>query len=102
MASKLIEGDPLEDRSMRRLKNDGRSGVCIERFLPTSCAQAPLIAVAEAREPISRHRRRQIVALLLAEGEELVGHPSADDMNARIFRSGVAASIAIEASEWVG
>src|SRR5690242_7605897 len=87
---------------MSRLENDLRGGAGVERLLPARRAQAPAVARLEAGEAVLWHRRGEIVAGGLREGEELGGHDDANRVQAVILAAGVAAGVAIEAGQRLG
>src|SRR5262245_39260519 len=84
---------------MRRPEHHARRHPGGKRLLPTRGAQAPAIAGLQAREADLRDRRAQIVALTLAEGQELRRHFGAHHMGADILGAGLAAAAAVEAAE---
>ena len=71
----------------------------IERFFPAGRAQTPAIAGLEAGKVPLGPRGNEIVAVGQRKGEEIVADFDADCVDAEVFRTGVAASIAIEASQ---
>src|SRR5215472_1667148 len=72
-----------------------------ERLLPARRTEAPAVARLQAGKTPLRHRRREIVAARLGEGEEFRGHDDANRMAAGILRAGVATSVAEEAGHWL-
>jgi hypothetical protein len=68
---------------------------------PAPGADAPAVAGLQAGEAELRHRRGKVVALALGGGKKLLRHDAADGMHAQVFRAGRAATVAIEAGEWV-
>src|ERR1051326_8298992 len=82
---------------MRGGEHDGRCDAGLERFAPASCTYAPSVARLQSGKAEVGLRRGQIVALRFGEGEELGRHARTDDVQAQILRTGVAATVAIEA-----
>src|ERR1019366_4591805 len=72
----------------------------VQRLLPARGAQAPAVVGLQAGETELGHRRREVVALRLAERQELGGHHHADGVAADILAAGVAAAVAEEAGHW--
>ncbi len=79
----------------------GQAQPGLERLRPARRAHAPLVAVAQAGEPVLRHRRRQVVADCLRELEEVVGDPAAHDVHARVVAVVLAATGAVVAGDRV-
>src|SRR5437868_5402830 len=92
----LVEGHDLQRYRMGRLENDLRRLAGVQRLLPASGAQAPTVAGLQPGEAELGHRRRQVVALALREGEELGGHDDANRVQAHVLAAGIAAGVAIE------
>jgi hypothetical protein len=72
------------------------------RAQPVRGRHAPAIARDQTGEPVLRHRGDEVVpdsALVL---EELRAHHRADRVAAEVFRTGVAAAVAVEARDRIG
>ncbi len=86
---------------VRRREHHRRRDAGVERLLPASRAQAPLIAGPEPRKSGGRDRSGEVVAVLPREFQEFARHPDADHMDAGIVVAGVAAAVAVEAGQWI-
>ena len=67
---------------------------CLQRFLPSRCAQAPAITGLQSRKAEFRDRRREIIAAGLRIFKKSRGHDGAHGVAADVLAAGVAASIA--------
>ncbi len=83
------------------MKVNGRGDACVERFFPAPNAQAPPVARAKAGETETRDGSNEVVAACAGEGEELVGHDGAHEVQAGVVLAGVAAAVAEKAGERV-
>src|SRR5215212_3895646 len=92
----VVERDDVQGHGMRRLEHDLRGGAGFQRLLPAAGAQAPAVARLQPGEAVLRHRRREIVALSLGEGQELGRQDHTDRVQAEVLVPGIAAAVAIE------
>lgn len=102
MGPQLIKRGPLEHGGVGCLEHDWRGGIGVEGFLPPGGTQTPLISVVQAGKAVGRHRRRQVVSTLLAEGEKLVGDSCAHDVHTCIIGPCIAAAVAVKTGERIG
>jgi hypothetical protein len=69
-------------------------------FLPTRCAQAPLIASLEACKAVLGHRGGKVIAGSFRELKELIGHDGAHGMNPNIIATNFTAASSVETCYW--
>jgi len=108
--SHQINGEPhqIRERAMLQRALTGRAqydfwrGIRLKRLLPARRAQTPAIAGLQAGETVIRHRRGQVVAGLLAERQEFLGHDNADGVTANVLGPGIATPVAKKAGHRVG
>src|SRR3990170_4313347 len=86
---------------MRRLEHDRGGNARFEGLLPARGDDAPAIARLEAGEHPLRLGGDEVVPAGHREGEELLGHDGADDLEAGIDTTCMAVAIAVEASQRV-
>ncbi len=89
--------DPFEREDVGRLEDHLRGVPGLVGLLPTRGAEAPAVSRQETGEPGAR--RRQVVAGLSRELEELGGHHGAHGVDAHVVGTGVAAAVPVEAGE---
>ena len=71
----------------------------IQRLLPTRRTQAPTVARPQPGKAEFRHWGRKIVSTRFGEFEERRGHDGADGVATRVLLPGVAAAVAVKASD---
>ena len=81
---------------VRRHEHDGCSDIGGERFAPGGGAHAPSIARLETGKTEFRRRRYEVIAASAREREKFLGYLHADDVQPEVFRTGVAAAVAVE------
>lgn len=101
MALEFIDFYNLERALMRRPQHHAWRYTGIEGLLPSRRAETPAIARSEARKPRRGMRRHQVVAPATAVFEELGGDPGTDHVGTEVLRPGAAATVAVEAGQWV-
>jgi hypothetical protein len=89
----VFHGDHLECRLMSGFEEHGRGHASFERFTPAGNTDAPAVAGLKSGKP--RPGRREIVAALFAEFEELFGHLCANGVRAQVVVTRVATAIAV-------
>lgn len=87
---------------MGGFEDDFGSSAHEERLFPALDAQAPAVPFFKAWEVIFFDGGGEIVADLFGEGEELVGHDGADEVESEVIATVVAATIAKIAGHRVG
>src|SRR5690606_33243102 len=93
------EGHVAQDRLVRRLEHHARRAPGLPGLDPAKHVQAPPVAVLEPPEAKLRPGRDEVVAVLDAEGEELVGHLHAHEVRDAVVPVGRAAAVAEVAGE---
>jgi hypothetical protein len=83
---------------MSCLENHARSHAGLECLFPAENAEAPAVARFQAGKAVHRIGSTQVIPTLLGEAQELGCHFRADQVQAQIRWSRVAASVPIEAS----
>jgi len=96
MRLEILQGDELQRRDVAGGKQHRRSHPRLQRIGPTGHAKAPAVPRLQSGEIILRHRRRKIVALPPAIGQELGGHLHADRMEAVIAGTGAAITVSVK------
>jgi hypothetical protein len=71
-----------------------------ESFLPTWCAQAPLVASLQASKAVLRHWGGKVIAGSLRELKELIGHDGAYGMNPNIIATDFTAASSVKTCHW--
>jgi hypothetical protein len=67
-----------------------------ESFLPTRCAQAPLVAGLQACKAVLGHWGGEVIASSLREFKELIGHDCAHGMNPNIIATNFTAASSVK------
>src|SRR5262245_29059787 len=99
---KVFEIDELQRVDVCRFQHHRTGEPGFERLLPPRNAHAPPVARLESGKPVHRERRTQVVSDVLLVREELGRDLTADRVQPFIFRTGVAAPVAVEARERAG
>ena len=94
MRPQFFEVHELEGGRMRRLQVDWRRDAGLQRLLPTCHAKAPAVALFQA-EKVGM-RCDEVIAARAGESEELLRHPRANRVQARVAWTSAAITIAIE------
>src|SRR5882757_6884102 len=100
--AQVLQVDPLQGAGVGCLQHNLRGTPSGQRLRPARRAQAPLVPRPQPGEAVLRPRGGQVVAHLVAELEELPGHPHADGVHAGVLPAGVAAAVAVEPGERIG
>ena len=80
----------------------GAAAPCHVRLEPVPRSDAPSITRDEARKPVLRHRRDQVVTDAPLMLEELGRHHRTDGVASDVFDAGVAAPVAVEPGHRIG
>lgn len=94
VGAQVVHVHPLQGGFVRGLKPNGRSDPGFKGLLPSTHANAPPVAGLQSGKVEFRPRCAQIISGRDAKRQELSRDLAADRVQARIFRTGIAAAIA--------
>lgn len=92
-----IERHDFERVFMCRLKNYGAGGASLLHLQPSRRADTPAVTWLEPGKSVLRHGSGEIVAEMSGDSEKFFGHDAADRVRAKVFRTGAARAVAVEA-----
>lgn len=96
-----VQRDQVQNPGIRGGQYDGRCRPIVMSSQPVPRRHAPAIAGLQAWETVLRHRSAQVVADAALMAQELRRHHRAHGVTAGVLRTGIAATISVEAGDGI-
>ena len=85
VSSQIGQITKLESQHVCCFENNLGCNACFKSLLPARGTQTPLVAIIKTRKSVLWHGGTEVIALALAECQEITSDPHAHNMDARVI-----------------